>query len=176
MGAVDKVPPRVSSGISTGPPTGTEVLGLYDHLESTPTATPGVKAEGEGDLVAVFRQMGLDVAIGMLARELAELEEMLKALEEGRAQRAESPERQQRRDPKDVPDRGGVLYPRGSTLGGSTAVSAMVTKLVKKSRKAPPATVALSVATPKPTVASGGIRAVAIATPTIAPCRPRIIA
>lgn len=36
-------------------------------------------------------------------------------------------ERQQRRDPKDVPDRGGVLYPRGSTLGGSTAVSALVT-------------------------------------------------
>ncbi len=34
---------------------------------------------------------------------------------------------QQARDPKDVADRGGVLYPRGSTLGGSTAISAMVT-------------------------------------------------
>lgn len=33
----------------------------------------------------------------------------------------------QARDPKFVPDRDGVLYPRGSTLGGSTAVSAMVT-------------------------------------------------
>ena len=31
----------------------------------------GVKAEGEGDLVAVFRQMCLDVAIGMLAHQLA---------------------------------------------------------------------------------------------------------
>lgn len=31
------------------------------------------------------------------------------------------------RDPKFVTDRGGVLYPRGSTVGGSTAVSAMVT-------------------------------------------------
>jgi len=30
------------------------------------------------------------------------------------------------RDPKWVADRGGILYPRGSTLGGSTAVSAMV--------------------------------------------------
>ena len=56
------------------------------------------------------------------------------------------------------------------------AASAMVTKLVKKSRKAPPATVALSVATPKPTVASGGINAVAMATPTIVPAFPRIIA
>ncbi|HSX66850.1 GMC family oxidoreductase [Nocardioides sp.] len=34
---------------------------------------------------------------------------------------------QQRADPKFVPARDGVLYPRGSTLGGSTAVSAMVT-------------------------------------------------
>ena len=34
---------------------------------------------------------------------------------------------QQRADPKYVPIRDGVLYPRGSTLGGSTAVSAMVT-------------------------------------------------
>jgi choline dehydrogenase len=33
----------------------------------------------------------------------------------------------QTRDDKYVDDRGGVLYPRGSTLGGSTAVSAMVT-------------------------------------------------
>lgn len=33
----------------------------------------------------------------------------------------------QSRDPKFVPDRDGVLYPRGSTVGGSTAVSAMVT-------------------------------------------------
>lgn len=33
----------------------------------------------------------------------------------------------QRRDSKFVDDRGGVLYPRGGTLGGSTAVSAMVT-------------------------------------------------
>lgn len=32
-----------------------------------------------------------------------------------------------RRDPKYVDGEGGVLYPRGSTLGGSTAVSAMVT-------------------------------------------------
>lgn len=56
------------------------------------------------------------------------------------------------------------------------AARAIVTKLVKKSRKAPPATVALSVARPKPTVASGGISAVAIATPTIVPALPRIIA
>ena len=34
---------------------------------------------------------------------------------------------QQRADTKFVPPRDGVLYPRGSTLGGSTAVSAMVT-------------------------------------------------
>lgn len=33
----------------------------------------------------------------------------------------------QQRDGKFVPDRDGVLYPRGSTLGGSTAISAMVT-------------------------------------------------
>lgn len=33
----------------------------------------------------------------------------------------------QRRDSKYVPERDGVLYPRGGTLGGSTAVSAMVT-------------------------------------------------
>lgn len=33
----------------------------------------------------------------------------------------------QSRDPKFVPARDGVLYPRGSTVGGSTAVSAMVT-------------------------------------------------
>ncbi|PRY57034.1 choline dehydrogenase [Knoellia remsis] len=36
---------------------------------------------------------------------------------------------QQQADDKLVADRGGVLYPRGSTLGGSTAVSAMVTIL-----------------------------------------------
>ncbi|MGU3652641.1 GMC family oxidoreductase [Mycolicibacterium sp. A43C] len=34
---------------------------------------------------------------------------------------------QQQRDDNYVTDRGGVLYPRGSTLGGSTSVSAMVT-------------------------------------------------
>lgn len=34
---------------------------------------------------------------------------------------------QQRRDDKFVPERDGVLYPRGSTLGGSTAISALVT-------------------------------------------------
>lgn len=34
---------------------------------------------------------------------------------------------QQRRDPKFVAERGGVLYPRGATLGGSTAISALVT-------------------------------------------------
>ena len=34
---------------------------------------------------------------------------------------------QQRRDPKFVPERNGILYPRGSTLGGSTAISALVT-------------------------------------------------
>lgn len=33
----------------------------------------------------------------------------------------------QRRDSKFVPERDGVLYPRGSTLGGSTAISALVT-------------------------------------------------
>ncbi|MBK4215562.1 GMC family oxidoreductase N-terminal domain-containing protein [Paracoccus caeni] len=33
----------------------------------------------------------------------------------------------QRRDSKFVPDRDGVLYPRGATLGGSTAISALVT-------------------------------------------------
>lgn len=33
----------------------------------------------------------------------------------------------QRKDPLYLPDRGGVLYPRGSTVGGSTAVSAMIT-------------------------------------------------
>lgn len=38
-----------------------------------------------------------------------------------------SDEARQRRDSKFVPERDGVLYPRGSTLGGSTAVSAMVT-------------------------------------------------
>ena len=31
------------------------------------------------------------------------------------------------RDPKFVPEQSGVLYPRGSTLGGSSAISAMVT-------------------------------------------------
>jgi choline dehydrogenase len=36
-------------------------------------------------------------------------------------------EAQQRRDPKYVQNREGVLYPRGSTLGGSTAISALVT-------------------------------------------------
>lgn len=36
-------------------------------------------------------------------------------------------EAQQRRDSKLVTDRDGVLYPRGSTIGGSTAVSALVT-------------------------------------------------
>lgn len=34
---------------------------------------------------------------------------------------------QQHRDSKFVPERDGVLYPRGGTLGGSTAVSAMIT-------------------------------------------------
>ncbi|KTR83906.1 choline dehydrogenase [Novosphingobium barchaimii] len=34
---------------------------------------------------------------------------------------------QQRRDAKFVPERDGVLYPRGATLGGSTAISALVT-------------------------------------------------
>lgn len=34
---------------------------------------------------------------------------------------------QQTRDPKYTPERRGVLYPRGSTLGGSTAISAMIT-------------------------------------------------
>ena len=34
---------------------------------------------------------------------------------------------QQKRDPKFVPARDGVLYPRGATLGGSTAVSALIT-------------------------------------------------
>ncbi|TSD93662.1 GMC family oxidoreductase [Skermania sp. ID1734] len=34
---------------------------------------------------------------------------------------------QQARDSKFVPDRDGIWYPRGSTLGGSTAISAMVT-------------------------------------------------
>ncbi|TDD06339.1 GMC family oxidoreductase [Saccharopolyspora terrae] len=34
---------------------------------------------------------------------------------------------QQARDPKFTPERGGVLYPRGATLGGSTAISAMIT-------------------------------------------------
>lgn len=33
----------------------------------------------------------------------------------------------QAEDPKHTPDRGGVLYPRGGTLGGSTAISAMIT-------------------------------------------------
>lgn len=33
---------------------------------------------------------------------------------------------QQARDPKYTPERGGVLYPRGATLGGSTAISAMI--------------------------------------------------
>ncbi|WP_409463187.1 GMC family oxidoreductase [Amycolatopsis sp. GA6-003] len=33
----------------------------------------------------------------------------------------------ERRDEKYVPHRGGILYPRGATLGGSTAISAMVT-------------------------------------------------
>ncbi|WP_224401851.1 GMC family oxidoreductase [Pseudonocardia sp. ICBG1034] len=36
-------------------------------------------------------------------------------------------EQQQRRDPKYTPERSGVLYPRGSAVGGSTAVSAMIT-------------------------------------------------
>ena len=31
------------------------------------------------------------------------------------------------RDPKFTPERDGVLYPRGGTLGGSTAISAMIT-------------------------------------------------
>lgn len=36
-------------------------------------------------------------------------------------------EERQRRDPKYTPERSGVLYPRGSAIGGSTAVSAMIT-------------------------------------------------
>lgn len=36
-------------------------------------------------------------------------------------------ETRQRRDPKYLPQQQGVLYPRGATLGGSTAVSALVT-------------------------------------------------
>ncbi len=58
----------------------------------------------------------------------------------------------------------------------NAAVSAMVSRLVMYSINAPPKTVQLSVARPKPTAASGGIRAVAMATPTIVPSRPRIIA
>ncbi len=35
-------------------------------------------------------------------------------------------EQQQKRDPKFVPERGGVLYPRAGTLGGCTAIGAMI--------------------------------------------------
>ena len=49
-------------------------------------------------------------------------------------------------------------------------------KLVTNSSSAPENTVQFQVASPNPTTASGGISAVAIATPTIAPSRPRIIA
>ena len=56
------------------------------------------------------------------------------------------------------------------------AVSPIVTRLVMNRPSAPPKTVQLNVARPKPTTASGGIKAVAIATPTIVPSRPRITA
>lgn len=36
-------------------------------------------------------------------------------------------EERQKKDPNYVPEKGGVLYPRGWTLGGSTAVNAMIT-------------------------------------------------
>ena len=55
------------------------------------------------------------------------------------------------------------------------ATSAIVIRLVTNSSIAPENTVQLKVARPKPTTASGGISAVAMATPTIVPSRPRII-
>ena len=52
----------------------------------------------------------------------------------------------------------------------------MVTALVRNSSSAPLNTVQLAVAIPKPTTASGGISAMAIATPTTVLPRPRISA
>ena len=41
---------------------------------------------------------------------------------------------QQRRDTKFVPERGGVLYSRGATLGGSTAISALLNQYFQERR------------------------------------------
>ena len=71
------------------------------------------------------------------------------------------------------------LGPKGRTRylpAMIAAVSPIVTRLVMNRPSAPPKTVQLKVARPKPTTASGGIKAVAIATPTIVPSRPRITA
>ena len=58
----------------------------------------------------------------------------------------------------------------------TAAVSPMVTRLVTNRPSAPANTGQLKVARPKPTTAIGGISAVAMATPTIVPSRPRITA
>ncbi len=63
-------------------------------------------------------------------------------------------------------------YNRAVTM----AVKAMVRKLVTNSINAPPNTAMFQVANPKPITASGGISAVAMATPTIVPSRPWIMA